>query len=171
VLPRLRRHLSYANVTATLALFVALGGGAYAATQLPANSVGTKQLKDRAVTPVKLAPRTTKMLGVHAYAYVHVLGLPHPALDKARTKGFASVTSPDPGVFCLKPSPGIKVGTSAPAVTAVWNSGVIERVSAQLETDLHKCATGQLEVYTYLDRYDNANPNPSNANDFTVVLP
>ncbi|MFL5781664.1 MAG: hypothetical protein ACJ760_10160 [Thermoleophilaceae bacterium] len=158
-------------MAATLALFVALGGGAYAATQLPPKSVGTKQLKDRAVTPVKLAPKTTKMLGVHAYAYVHVAGLPHPALDKARTKGFASVTSPEQGVFCLKPSPGVKVGTSAPAVTAVWNSGVIDRVSAQLETDLHKCTVGQLEIYMYLDKADDATPAPSNANDFTVVLP
>jgi hypothetical protein len=31
---RLGRRLTYANVMATLALFVALGGGAYAATQL-----------------------------------------------------------------------------------------------------------------------------------------
>ena len=34
-----RLRVTYANVTATLALFVALGGGAYAATALPANSV------------------------------------------------------------------------------------------------------------------------------------
>jgi hypothetical protein len=42
----MRRHLSYANVTATLALFVALGGGAYAATKLPKNSVTTTQVKN-----------------------------------------------------------------------------------------------------------------------------
>src|SRR5258705_12135535 len=42
----MRRHLSYANVTATLALFVALGGGAYAATKLPANSVTSVQVKN-----------------------------------------------------------------------------------------------------------------------------
>jgi len=48
------KRLSYANVIATLALFVALGGGAYAATQLPKNSVGAKQLKSGAVTPPKL---------------------------------------------------------------------------------------------------------------------
>ena len=45
----LRPRLTYANVTATLALFVALSGGAYAATALPANSVGAKQLKKSAV--------------------------------------------------------------------------------------------------------------------------
>jgi hypothetical protein len=51
----LARRLTYANVVATLALFVALGGGAYAATQLKKNSVGTKQLKNGAVTAAKLA--------------------------------------------------------------------------------------------------------------------
>jgi hypothetical protein len=37
-----------------LALFVALGGTSYAALRLPANSVGTKQIKDRAVTLTKI---------------------------------------------------------------------------------------------------------------------
>jgi hypothetical protein len=36
--------LSYANVVATLALFVALGGASYAAITLPANSVRQRQL-------------------------------------------------------------------------------------------------------------------------------
>jgi hypothetical protein len=45
----------YANVTATLALIVALGGTSYAAIRLPANSVGAKQLKRHAVTSSKLS--------------------------------------------------------------------------------------------------------------------
>ena len=48
------KRLSYANITATLALFLVLGGGAYAAVTLPANSVGTVQLKDNAVTSRKV---------------------------------------------------------------------------------------------------------------------
>ena len=52
---RLRSSLTYANVTATLALFTALGGVGYAGVKLPANSVGTKQLKMGAVTNAKLA--------------------------------------------------------------------------------------------------------------------
>jgi hypothetical protein len=39
-----------ATVIALIALFVALGGTTYAATSLPANSVGTKQLRNGAVT-------------------------------------------------------------------------------------------------------------------------
>lgn len=45
---------TYANVVATVALFIALGGAAYAATQLPRNSVGVKQLKKNAVTTPKI---------------------------------------------------------------------------------------------------------------------
>ena len=40
---------------ATIAVFLALGGGTYAATQLHKNSVGTKQLKNSAVSEAKIA--------------------------------------------------------------------------------------------------------------------
>ncbi|HEY6145700.1 MAG TPA: hypothetical protein VIV13_05455 [Solirubrobacterales bacterium] len=48
-----RPQLNYANVIATIALFVALGGAAIAAG-LPKNSVGTNQLKRGAVSAAKL---------------------------------------------------------------------------------------------------------------------
>jgi hypothetical protein len=50
----MRRHLTYANVMSSIAVFLVLGGGAYAATQLPKNSVGTRQLKKNAVTSAKV---------------------------------------------------------------------------------------------------------------------
>jgi hypothetical protein len=52
---RIRVKLTYANVMATVAMFIALGGASYAATQLPKNSVGSAQLKVAAVTPAKLS--------------------------------------------------------------------------------------------------------------------
>jgi hypothetical protein len=42
------------NTIALLALFIALGGTTYAATALPKNSVGTKQLRKNAVTGAKV---------------------------------------------------------------------------------------------------------------------
>lgn len=51
---RARSQLSYANVMATVAVFVALGGSAYAAASLPRNSVGPRQLKKNAVTAPKV---------------------------------------------------------------------------------------------------------------------
>jgi hypothetical protein len=56
-LKRLKGKLTYANVMATIAVFLVVGGGsAFAATQmLPKNSVGTTQIKNSAVTPAKLS--------------------------------------------------------------------------------------------------------------------
>jgi hypothetical protein len=48
-LSRAKARLSFANVTAALALFVALGGTSYAAATLPFNSVGKGQIKPNAV--------------------------------------------------------------------------------------------------------------------------
>src|SRR5215475_9110879 len=48
------RAPSPALVISLIALFVALGGTTYAATSLPTGSVGTKQLKNGAVTASKI---------------------------------------------------------------------------------------------------------------------
>ena len=52
---RIRGRLTYANVMATVAVFIALGGGAYAATTLPRNSVGSTQIKKGGVHSSDLA--------------------------------------------------------------------------------------------------------------------
>lgn len=54
MLERIRQRLSYANVMATLAVFIALGGGSVAAVQLTKNSIGPKQLKKNSVTRAKI---------------------------------------------------------------------------------------------------------------------
>jgi hypothetical protein len=47
----IRKHLTYANVMSTIAVFLLLGGTAYA---LAKHSVGTKQLKNNAVSAKKI---------------------------------------------------------------------------------------------------------------------
>jgi hypothetical protein len=54
---RLRSRLTYANTMSTIAVFVALGGGAYAVS-VPRNSVGPAQLKANAVTAAKVKNRS-----------------------------------------------------------------------------------------------------------------
>lgn len=51
---RVRKRLTYANVMSSIAVFLVLGGAAFAASQLPKNSVGSKQLKKNAVTTKKI---------------------------------------------------------------------------------------------------------------------
>lgn len=52
------RRPSFATAISLVALFIALGGASYAAIKVPARSVGTKQLKNKAVTAAKVKPGT-----------------------------------------------------------------------------------------------------------------
>jgi hypothetical protein len=51
---RILDRLTYANVTATVALFIALGGTGYAALSLPRDSVGSRELRPRSVAHSEL---------------------------------------------------------------------------------------------------------------------
>ncbi|HVW46632.1 MAG TPA: hypothetical protein VHA76_06245 [Solirubrobacterales bacterium] len=60
---RLRRHLSFSNVVACLALFAALGGSAYAAGKINGNkivrhSIGAGKLKNRTITGRQIKDET-----------------------------------------------------------------------------------------------------------------
>lgn len=60
---RIRKRIgrpSFPTVISLLALFIALGGVSYAAIQIPANSVGTKQLKNSSVTSSKVKDRSLR---------------------------------------------------------------------------------------------------------------
>jgi hypothetical protein len=50
----MRPNITYGNVMATIAVFIALGGASYAALKPPKNSVGSRQLKKGAVTEAKI---------------------------------------------------------------------------------------------------------------------
>lgn len=64
----MRKHLNYANVMATVAVFMVLGGGAYAAMKLPKNSVTSKQIRKGSVKKSDLAKNSvaTKQLNKRA---------------------------------------------------------------------------------------------------------
>ena len=66
-----RPRLTYANVMATIAVFMVLGGGAYAAQTLPRNSVGRAQIRDAAVDTSELARRsvTRSKIGTRAVGF------------------------------------------------------------------------------------------------------
>ncbi|MSO40608.1 MAG: hypothetical protein EXQ70_01690 [Solirubrobacterales bacterium] len=55
---RILSKLSFANVISLIALFVALGGAAYAGTQIKPNSLGGKQINEAKLAPV--CPKNAK---------------------------------------------------------------------------------------------------------------
>jgi hypothetical protein len=54
--------LNYSNVMVTGLAFIVLGGGAYAATQLPKNSVGSKQIRKGSIKPSDLSAKAKRAL-------------------------------------------------------------------------------------------------------------
>jgi hypothetical protein len=82
------RHL-HANVVAYLALFVALGGTSYAAINLPAGSVGARQIKNNSITPSKFNP-TKISASVRYWAVVNGNGHVLASRPKPRTFGFVN---------------------------------------------------------------------------------
>jgi len=88
---------SPAMVVALIALFVALGGTSYAALTLPKNSVGTKQLKDGAVTAAKISSS--------AGGAVRVVGGPGAPVYQNSWK--ASTSFGDEGLSFYKDSFGV----------------------------------------------------------------
>jgi hypothetical protein len=90
---KIRASLTFSNVTALLALFVALGGTGYAALRVPKNSVGSRQIKNGAVTHRKLA---TNAIGTNNIAdgAVTTPKLANGAVNTAKL-GAGAVTSPN----------------------------------------------------------------------------
>ena len=61
MLRRLQERMTYANVIATIALFVALGGTSYAAVTLPRDSVGARQLREGSVGSSEVRNRSLQL--------------------------------------------------------------------------------------------------------------
>ncbi len=76
---RLKDRLTYANVMATIAVFVALGGTSYAALTLPRNSVGSAQLRTGAVRSVDVKNRSLQATDLSPRARTFLRGQQGPA--------------------------------------------------------------------------------------------
>lgn len=88
---RLRSGLSYANVMATIAVFVALGGSGYAAISLPRDSVGARELRSRSVGSAELQRGAVASSSVRDGA-LNLADLSASARDQL--KGAAGVAGP-----------------------------------------------------------------------------
>lgn len=86
----MKAKLSYSNVMATVAVFIALGAGAYAAVTLERNSVTSKHIKDGQVKPADLS-KDVRTLG---FSYFESSGTPNRnVLDAGPYRLFAQCGS------------------------------------------------------------------------------
>jgi len=170
---RIRTRVSSAHVIAAIALFVALGGTAVAATfgnnsvksrHVVDNKLKSKDLKDDKA--VQSADVTDGSLGSvdlanearGAYGRVDPAG----ALTRARN---ATVTRPDVGVYCIAPAQGIDPASSVLVVTPdaeqnATNPGPAAENHSVVEWDsqVDACSANTLEVNTFVydgDAVDN----------------
>ncbi len=108
------------NLVAYIALFVALGGTSYAAISLPAGSVGTKQLRNGAVTSRKLAKHAVtaaaldpKSIAGHIADWAQIRADGH--VTSSRPKATVFMKDPTRGLFELSWNGSIPSGCIAVA--------------------------------------------------------
>jgi hypothetical protein len=157
-----RRRFSYANVMSTIAVFLALGGGAaFAAQKLAKNSVGAKQIKKGAVTPKKLSKSTKRYIartgkgktGAQGVQGIQGLAGKDGATGSALLTGHATtVPSAGPGSsqFRRATPSGLSAVTSGSTEVASLSPNralEIRDVAVRIPTDLPNTARVDWELY------------------------
>ncbi|HEX4307987.1 MAG TPA: hypothetical protein VHZ54_18270 [Solirubrobacterales bacterium] len=188
-LKKIGSKVTYANVVSTLCLFLVLGGGAaYAASHLPKNSVGAKQIRKGAVGPSKLsaaavatlagskgprgatgatgpqgpagAPGAPGAVGsAKAWALVNNAGV------VIRSSGNVAVNEIEPGQYCVAAGPWTTANSAAIATLDYSDSesGADDQVvvsNGNGSSFFNNCALGQFEVrgVTYNETEENNSP-------------
>jgi len=123
-----RQRLTYANVTATLALFIALGGTSYAAITLPKNSVGSKQIRKGAVRASELRSSAVSSRSIRNRA--------------VRTSDLALSTRSSLRGAQGPPGPA---GPPAPSLRAVINSAGV-RVAGNADRSSHAGGSNEYRI-------------------------
>jgi hypothetical protein len=107
-------HWKYANVTATLALVLSLGGTSWAVSQLPRNSVGPSQLKSNSVTGSKVRNGSLTAKDFNA---AEQLGIRGPRGSEGPA-GASGTRGPSDGYVDSAPRVPLPGGANIPATVA-----------------------------------------------------
>jgi hypothetical protein len=171
-----RLRPSPAMVVAFIALFAAIGGSSYAVTRLPARSVGSKQLKNNAVTGAKVKNRSLTAADIKMSS---LTGVPSAAsAANAAHSGAAGqldhvVYATQPGAVPAAPPPDaqgnqptVTGGTSAPCPPGTFAIGGGVGVDDNLNTSVVD-SFPEPGGHAWTARVDNSDPGAAHA--FTVV--
>jgi hypothetical protein len=147
-----RRLPSPAMVVACLALLVALGGTGYAAIKLPANSVGTKQLKRSAVTGVKVKSNTLGGTQINESKLGRV-----PSATRATSADTATTAMNATSATSATSAPVARLDYAS-AVVAVPAGGVVTRGTASCAAGLNATGGGAKMADPINGFIDDTNP-------------
>jgi hypothetical protein len=127
-IPVLKKHLTYANVTASLALFLALTASSYAAVQLGKGAVKSSNIANNAVTSAKVRDGSLLKADFKA-GQLPTTGATGPKGDPGVTgpKGDTGPTGPkgDPGVAGPKGDQG-SIGPAGAGTLTATNYGTTQ---------------------------------------------
>jgi hypothetical protein len=161
-----RRHLSYANVAATLALVFSMSGGALAANHYLINS--TRQINPRVIKKLRGETGPPGPVGpagpAGPAAPGGVTGTPGaPGTARAfgavsaagslvgPSKGIASVSKVAEGKYCIAPS-GSEISPSSTQIVATFDASGTNGGNALARGNPVNCPSGQFEVDTIVYR-------------------
>jgi hypothetical protein len=171
----MRKRLTFANVTAFLALFVALSGASYAAASLPADSVGANQLKANAVTSRKIAANAVTRSKIAAKAVTGAQVAPGsltgadinlttlgkvPSAAVADSAGVARVKTDTAAGMAVAGSGVTATATCDPGLTVVGGGAQLTNEDNQLVNDSYPSGTSGWTVDVFA--------SPSGGGAFTV---
>jgi hypothetical protein len=135
MLARVTQRLTYANVVGSLALFIALGGTAYAAAELsknsvrakhiPANAVGGGEVKDRSLRLGDIAPSQAPTGPTGEQGVPGAAGLASSIVREVTKQAPATCTpSVTPGVYQCLPTAPTTILSCEPGERAIYANGL-----------------------------------------------
>ena len=116
------KRLTFANVTASTALFIALGGTSYAAVSMPRNSVGAPQLRSASVGSSEVRNGSLELRDLSTRARAGLRGVRQPAPVQAPTTRGSAPTSGAQAPTATAGAPA--AGAPSPAAAGARNVAV-----------------------------------------------
>jgi hypothetical protein len=186
MIDRLRRHLSYANVMSSVAVFVALGGSSYAALQLTGrdikdasltgrdlkpNSVGGQRIKESRLGAVPRARDAARLGGLRAGQFlVRCPPGTAPVSDVClETSSRSAAPYRTAAVQCedtdARKTPGRRLPNHDELMTAIGDYGITLAAGGELTRNVYPSATqpGRLDVLYITDDVGSVGLTPDTA--------
>lgn len=173
MIDRLRRHLSYANVMATIAVFIALGGSSYAALnitgrdikdgslthrELKRNALGGTRIKESRLGKVRRARNADRLNGLSARRFlIRCPGDTVPVSDVCvETTPRTAAPYQTAAVACeetnRRTTPGRRLPSHDELMTAIGDHGIALAAGGELTRNVYPSSdAGRVDVLVVTD--------------------